>query len=123
MEYLQEPIQKQMDILRYLCNCGKFDRNKMEHYISMTEKIGMEWNQQDKEQMLRANVFLIPKLQSDGTVLDGYNQLRVEFVEVHAGTVSQTIQLIKQLPPDPANVSLLQDVGTEMTELVKNLSL
>ncbi len=122
-EVFQKPTQEQMDILRYLCTCGKFDRSKMENYISMAEKVGMQYSPQEKEQMLNAIAFFAPKLQSDGTVLDDFNQLRVEFVVSHAKAVSQSIQLIKQLPPESATVAFLQNVTDEMNDLTKKLKI
>ena len=120
---IQEPIQKQLGILRYLCTSGKFDRSKMETYISMAERIGMRWDTREKDEMLNATLYFAPKMQGNGAVLDGFNQLRIEFVEAHVQAVSQGIQIIKTLPPNPATVAFLQDVTKEMRELIKTLNI
>lgn len=119
---MQETIQKHMDILRYLCTCGKFDRDKMANYISMAEKTGMQWEPQEKHQMLNATAFFMPKRQSDGTVIDGFEQLRIEFIEAAAGAVSQGIKVIKQLFPEPATASFLKRVVDEMNELIRQFT-
>lgn len=122
-EVVQEAVQKQLNILRYLCTCGKFDQSKIENYISMAEKIGMQWSSQEREQMLNAKAYFFPKSQSDGTVLDGFDQVRIELVGAHADAVSQSIKLIKNLPPEPSLVSLLQNVTNEMNALISKLNI
>ena len=122
-DVMKEAVEKQLNVLRYLCTCGKFDRSKMENYISMAEKIGMQWSSQEQEQMLNATIYFFPKSQSDGTVLDGYDQVRIELVGAHADAVSQSIKLINNLPPDPSLTSLLQNISSEMNTLISKLKI
>jgi tetratricopeptide (TPR) repeat protein len=114
---LQTKIQENIGILKYLCACTKFGPEKMKNYITMAEKIGMRFEKEEKQQMLNAKAYLMPKRESNGTVLDGFEQMKITFIEVHAGTVTQGIQTIKTLSPKQATISFLKNVTNEMQEL------
>ena len=114
---LQTKIQENIGILKYLCACTKFGREEMQNYIIMAEKMGMRFEQEERQQMLNAKAFLMPKRESNGTVLNGFEQMKITFIEVHAGTVTQGIQAVKTLSPEQATISFLKNVTNEMLNL------
>ena len=67
--------------------------------------------------MLNANQFIMPKPQSDGTVADGFEQLRQGFMEVHMEELSMVIKMIKALPPESASVQTLNYIIQETDQL------
>jgi hypothetical protein len=125
---LRRKTEEHMAILRFLCTCGKFDRDKVTTYFSMAEKIGMQWEEQDKHRMLNA-ALIFPKRQSDGTVLNGFEQVREMLMQSHAEALSKGVTVFKQLLPTlplnestvKANADFLVKVGSESKELIRTL--
>ena len=90
-------IEDQMGLLRFLVQNRQFDQSGLEEYFNRAEQIGMDWTSQDKRDMFRDATLLVPKRQSDGTILNGYGQVRVVLIETHAQTVSKGIRTLSQL--------------------------
>ena len=81
-----------------------------------------QWSSQQKEEMLNANINNAAVQQSDGTVLDGYNQLRLKFVTVHVKVISDTIGGMVQPPYDKVNEPYVRKVSAERDKLLQDLS-
>jgi hypothetical protein len=93
---LRLKIDAHMDILRFLCTSIGLNREGVMTYLSMAEKIGMNYEAQDKDMMLNAGL-IAPKLQENGTVSDGFGQVRTTLIEVHAESITTLIPLLKDL--------------------------
>jgi hypothetical protein len=96
----------------------------MESYFSFAEQVGSmpQWSSQQKEEMLNANINNAAVQQSDGTVLDGYNQLRLKFVTVHVKVISDLIDGMVQPPYDKVNEPYVRKVSAERDKLLQDLS-
>ena len=113
---LRSEISQNLELLKYLCQCGKFDRDKMQTYITMAERAGKALDPQQKYQMLNAGTVLMPEVKH-GTVVDGLEQMRRDLMGVHMQAVTAFIKVIKSLPPERANAQLLERVISELDNL------
>ena len=125
--YLQKNIEQHMEILRYLCTCGNLDENKVTHYFSLADQVGMNWPSDDKQTMLNATLFFAPKRVSDGTVMNGFEQVRVMLIESHAEGVTQNLKLytalIPTLPKDEAILTKAASFLMQTNEDIRDLQL
>jgi len=81
--------------LRYLCTSGVFNRDKMAAYISLAEQqIGKPFPPSQKEKMLNANESIFPEIQTDGTSIDGFGQLRIDAVRTHMAAIQELVKLL-----------------------------
>jgi len=53
----------------------------------------------------------------NGTVVDGFDQMRRDLMGVHMQAVTAFIKVIKSLPPERANAQLLERVINELDNL------
>jgi len=126
---LRRTVEQQLGILRFLCTCGKFDSEKVATYFSMAEQIGMQWGPEDKHTMLNATL-IAPKLRSDKTVMNGFEQVRVMLIENHVEGVANSIALFTQLLPTlsldeataKANSAFLVQVVAELKKLTSSFT-
>lgn len=113
--------QSHLEIVRYACTSAPWDHDRVARYISMAESTGMKFPAQDRKQMLNANAFFFPKREPDGTVLNGFEQLRIEMIEAHCEALTGGIQILRQLSPEPATVAFLKRVAKEMKKLTRHV--
>jgi len=114
---LQKKAEEKIELLRYLTTSGKFDRDKMVTYISMLEQFENQLDPQKKSQMLNAGELIMPKLQSNGKAIDGFEQLRQGFMDVHMEELTMVIKLVGTLPPELASVQLVKHIIDETGKL------
>lgn len=103
---LQKIIIQRMEILRFLCNCEELDRDKLTTFFTMAEKAGMLWAPEHKQELLNATFHFAPKRKSDGTVMNGFEQVRVMLIE------TQKEGLYKQLNLFNLSLPLNMDITT-----------
>jgi hypothetical protein len=119
---LQKNIEQNMAILRYLCTCGKLDQDKLTTYFSMADQVGMQWPSNDRQTMLNATLNFAPKRASDGTVMNGFEQVRVMLIESHAKGVSQNLKLFNALIPLlPKDETILKPAATFLQQVVADI--
>jgi hypothetical protein len=124
---LQKNIEQNMAILRYLITCGKLDQEKVTTYFSMADQAGMQWPSDDKQTMLNATLNFAPKLASNGTVMNGFEQVRVMLIESHAKGVTQNLKLyntlVPTLPKDKSTLTAAASFLMQINEDIKELKL
>lgn len=114
---IHQKAEEKMKLLRFLTTSGKFDRDKMATYISMLEQAGSQFDTNKKSQMLNANEHIMPKPQSNGMAIDGYEQLRQGFMNVHMDEISTIIKAVKAMPPNASNAQLLKRIIDDLDAL------
>ena len=114
---LLKMAEQQFELLRYLYTSGKFDRDKMVTYISMLEQSGPPLDPQKKSQMLKAGEFMVPKTQSNGKSIDGFEQLRQALAQEHMVELKTFVEVAGTLPPEPASFQRLKHIYDETSKL------
>lgn len=116
-ERLRAEIEGNMMFLRYLATCGKLDHDKMATYLSMMEQFGKHYTPSTKNEMLNAGTLILPKRQSDGTYLDGYEQVRSSNMASHMEAITTFIDLLSKMSPQPSNAAIAKAYLDELDEL------
>jgi len=106
--------------LRYLVECGGFDREKLDGYLSLPVNDVMP---PDKKAYVRNIVPTLSPRLAGGQVEDGYEQTRPDLFEVHLEQVRCVLALLqdKRLPPDPARLDLLGRIHKEFEANIEKM--
>jgi len=110
---LAERVEGKLAVVRHLVESRPFTRDGMTKYITLLERSGVVVPPEKQAQMLDAGSLVMPKPQADGTVVDGYEQLRLGFLGVHLEELTEVVRVLKQLPPSPGAVALLTRIIDE----------
>jgi len=107
---LVQMVEAKLSLVQHLAECHPLTREGMTKYIALLEQSGVDVPPQKQRQMLDANSLVMPQPQADGTVADGYEQLRRGFLSVHLEELTEAIKVLKQLPATSGAVDLLKRV-------------
>jgi len=97
-----------LKLLRYLANCGPFNKEKLETYLSMSDQLSPE-----KKALIR---------NSAQRIIGGLDDMWFSIVQVHGDALSSIIQMIKALPIERASAQLLEQIVDESSELMSQIA-
>lgn len=116
MAFLQAKADEKLSLLRYLATCGQMDATKLDAYLSMFEDFGNPLGPEKRAYILKSAPMMAPKLEG-GRVLNGYERLRWSFFQTHIEEVDKVLQMMKELPVEPASAELQMRILKERGEL------
>jgi hypothetical protein len=120
LAFLKAKADEKLTLLRYLASCGPMDAAKLEAYLSMFEKFGNQLGPEKKAYILKSAPMMAPKLEG-GRVLNGYESLRWSFFQTHIDEVNKVMEMVKELPVEPASAELLMRIIQDSGELQRQL--
>jgi hypothetical protein len=95
---VQGPFEEQLAILRYLAADVPFDRSRAETYIAMCEKAGVHYADDDRTMVVNPIGIILPKMGSDGKVLNAYEVVRRTLVESNATGLITALSVLDKMP-------------------------
>jgi hypothetical protein len=120
MAFLQAKADEKLSLLRYLATCGQMDATKLDAYLSMFENFGNQLGPEKRAYILKSAPMMAPKLEG-GRVLNGYERLRWSFFQTHIEEVDKVLQMMKELPAEPAGDELQMRIVKERGELQRQV--
>lgn len=96
---IQKQIQDNLELLKFLCNCGKFDLDKLRAFTALSAQLGKPFDGNTVRQMESAN-----------QMIGGYEQLRMEVMIPGQMKAYMTfVKLLADMRPSAATAQFLVD--------------
>ena len=96
---IQKQIQDNLELLKFLCTCGKFDLDKLRAFMALSAKLGKPFDANAVRQMEGAN-----------QMIGGYEQLRVEvMIPGQMKAYTTFFKLLADMRPNPATAQFMAD--------------
>ncbi len=104
---LKSEAHENLKLLRYLANCGPFNREKLATYLSMSDLAP------EKKAQIR---------NSAQRIIGGLDDMWFSLVRVHGDALISITRMIKALPIERASVKLLKQIVDESGELQRQIA-
>lgn len=96
---IQKDIQDNLELLKFLCTCGKFDLEKLRAFMALSAKLGKTFDANAVRQMESAN-----------QMIGGYEQLRMDvMIPGQMKAYVTFFKLLGDMRPSPATARFLVD--------------
>ena len=104
---IQKQIQDNLELLKFLCTSGKFDRDKLHAFTALSAKLGRPFDADAVRQMEMAD-----------STIGGYEQLRMETMIPTAMKAHTTFfKILAEMRPNPATVRFLADAQRQFVAI------
>lgn len=131
VQKLKADIEKQMNILSYIVNgseFGKFNRQNVETYFDMDREMASSYSEETRRKMLEADKYFAPKPYADGSVMSGYEQVRLILIDSQSGLLKKFVEIYADIlpyfPPGEAeaHITYLKEISTKLTGIKKSIN-
>ena len=130
MQKLKADIEKQMNIISYIVNgseFGKFNRQNVETYFDMDREMASSYSEETRRKMLEADKYFAPKSYADGSVMSGYEQVRLILIDSQSELLKKFVEIYADILPyfppaeAKAHITYLNEISSKLTGIQKSI--